>query len=325
MCLKYLVDILTEIGIWCIKIDRPTLLSATVDGGDIVLVWEDNSDNETGFSIERNDGTGWVVIDTVGANETTYTDSTGVIGTTYSYRVEAYNTSDTSAYSNTATATIVLTTIKYGALYNWYAATDARLICSAGWHTPTANEALTLRNYLDPINNDQFTNVAGGLMKETGLTYWSNPNTGATNSAGFNGRGSGVRTNLGVFSGLDIAMYLWNTRDDSPTQGGVGTLQNDLVNFSQALNSVTFKTYGCSIRPFADSTTLLDGEEGTYTGNDGKIYRTICIGTQEWVADNLWETKFRNGDDITVVTDAVAWAALATEGMCYYNNDISNA
>ena len=73
-----------------------------------------------------------------------------------------------------------------------------------------------------------------------------------------------------------------------------------------------------------DSNTLTDGEGGSYTRNDGKVYRTICIGTQEWLADNLAETKFRNGDDIPEVTDNGAWAALETAGMCAYDNDWGN-
>mgnify|MGYP006914138474 FL=1 len=80
-----------------------------------------------------------------------------------------------------------------------------------------------------------------------------------------------------------------------------------------------------SLRIVKKSTTLLNGEEGTYTGNDGKAYRTICIGTQEWLADNLCETKYRNGDMIPIVTDNTAWAALTTGAMCYYDNDINNA
>ena len=72
------------------------------------------------------------------------------------------------------------------------------------------------------------------------------------------------------------------------------------------------------------TTSLTHGQTGTYTGNDGKIYRTICIGTQEWLADNLCETKYRNGDSIPEVTDDSAWAALTTGAMCAYNNDWSN-
>ena len=84
------------------------------------------------------------------------------------------------------------------------------------------------------------------------------------------------------------------------------------------------KKYGSPIRLIKISTTLSDGEEGIYTGNDGKIYRTICIGTQEWLADNLAETKYRNGDTIPEVTDNSAWAALTTGAMCVYNNDHNN-
>jgi uncharacterized protein (TIGR02145 family) len=79
------------------------------------------------------------------------------------------------------------------------------------------------------------------------------------------------------------------------------------------------------VRLVKDTTTLSDGETGTYTGNDGKVYRTICIGTQEWLADNLAETKYRNNDSIPEVTDNTAWAGLSTGARCSYDNDPSNA
>ena len=88
------------------------------------------------------------------------------------------------------------------------------------------------------------------------------------------------------------------------------------------LNS--YKRYGLTIRLIKNSTTLSDGETGTYVGNDGKVYRTICIGTQEYIADSLAETKYSNGESITEVTDNAAWAALTTEAMCAYNNDWDN-
>ena len=81
---------------------------------------------------------------------------------------------------------------------------------------------------------------------------------------------------------------------------------------------------GASIRLIKDSTTLSHGQTGTYTGNDGRVYQTICIGTQEWLSENLMETKYRNGDAIPEVTDNTAWAALATGARCAYNNTITN-
>ena len=90
-------------------------------------------------------------------------------------------------------------------------------------------------------------------------------------------------------------------------------------------NTYHTKKAGLSVRLIKDNTTLTEGQTGIYIGNDGKVYRTICIGTQEWLADNSAETKYRDGSDIPVVTDNAAWAALATGAMCYYNNDINNA
>ena len=86
----------------------PTNLIATaVSTTQSSLSWQDNSTNETGFKIERslNGTTGWQQIATVGANVVTYSNIGLTCGTTYYYRVRAYNASGDSNYSNTANTT----------------------------------------------------------------------------------------------------------------------------------------------------------------------------------------------------------------------------
>jgi len=70
------------------------------------------------------------------------------------------------------------------------------------------------------------------------------------------------------------------------------------------------------------------GTPTSYAGNDGKIYNVVLIGTQYWIAANLAETKYRNGDWITGFDDGTYtpisnanWAALTTEAMCYYSDN----
>lgn len=79
-------------------------------------------------------------------------------------------------------------TVNYAPLYNWYVAAEVNhAIAAPGWHVPTATEWDTLATYLGGVL------VAGGKLKETGTEWWDEPNTGATNEVGFNGRGNGYR------------------------------------------------------------------------------------------------------------------------------------
>ncbi|PLX33075.1 MAG: hypothetical protein C0600_01095 [Ignavibacteria bacterium] len=73
----------------------------------ISIGWDDNSDNEDGFRVERSldGGATWTEIATVGANWSNYRNSGLSPATQYWYRVRAYNSVGTSAYSNTASAT----------------------------------------------------------------------------------------------------------------------------------------------------------------------------------------------------------------------------
>ena len=67
------------------------------------LAWNDNSNNETGFKIERStDGVSFAPIGQVDANTAVYTDLGLLAGSVYQYRVAAFNGDGTSGYSNTA-------------------------------------------------------------------------------------------------------------------------------------------------------------------------------------------------------------------------------
>jgi outer membrane lipoprotein-sorting protein len=85
----------------------PSDLTANAVACDQVdLAWTDNSDNESSFKIERSiNGIDFSEIDSVGANVTTYSDTTVAEITTYWYRVRASNSAGDSAYSNTASDT----------------------------------------------------------------------------------------------------------------------------------------------------------------------------------------------------------------------------
>jgi hypothetical protein len=70
---------------------------------DTLIQWEDNSDNECGFKIERRmGGTNFVEIDRVGINSNSYGDTGLECETIYYYRVRAYNPGGDSPYSNVA-------------------------------------------------------------------------------------------------------------------------------------------------------------------------------------------------------------------------------
>jgi len=60
---------------------------------------------------------------------------------------------------------------------------------------------------------------------------------------------------------------------------------------------------------------------GTMTDQQGNVYKTIVIGTQEWMAENLKTTIYRNGNAIANVTGNNQWADLTTGAWCYYNNN----
>jgi uncharacterized protein (TIGR02145 family) len=77
--------------------------------------------------------------------------------------------------------------IPYGALYNWYAANNVHGLAPAGWRIPDNADWNKLITFLGG------TPIAGGKLKEIGISHWLAPNMGATDSYGFKGLSSGYR------------------------------------------------------------------------------------------------------------------------------------
>ena len=95
----------------------------------------------------------------------------------------------------------------YGKLYNWYAVTDSRKLCPAGWHVPTYSEWTILDNYLGGIA------IAGGKMKSK--TGWTSQNIGATNESDFSGLPGGRRRYDGDYWDGGSQGYWWSTTEYS--------------------------------------------------------------------------------------------------------------
>jgi uncharacterized protein (TIGR02145 family) len=99
-----------------------------------------------------------------------------------------------------------------------------------------------------------------------------------------------------------------NEDDDTSNSGG---------NNNQGNNGNTSGTPHTCGAPNVHNPTL---SYGTMTDQEGNTYKTIVIGTQEWMAENLNTSIYRNGDAIPTNLDNNEWSS-TTSGAYTLNND----
>jgi len=151
------------------------LQAAAVSGNQIDLSWNDNSNNETGFRIDRKIGTGsFSFLTNVGANSTSYSDNTAGPTTSYTYRVRAENAVGNSNYatSNAVTTPDVAPT----APTNLQAATVASNQVDLTWNDNSNNE--TGFRIERKVGNGSFSLLANVNANATSHSdNTANPNT----------------------------------------------------------------------------------------------------------------------------------------------------
>ncbi len=86
--------------------------------------------------------------------------------------------------------------------------------------------------------------------------------------------------------------------------------------------SLNIASQVCSIS-LAVQAQPTNGYGGDITDAENNIYKTVYIGTQHWMAENLKVTKYNDGTTIPNIFDNTLWQSNTSGAWAYYNNDAS--
>jgi uncharacterized protein (TIGR02145 family) len=104
------------------------------------------------------------------------------------------------------------------------------------------------------------------------------------------------------------------TISGTPTTAGT-------ANFSIILGG---KTCSINLKVEVVSQNPTSGYGPNITDTEGNTYKTVYIGTQQWMAENLKVSKYSDGTTIPNITDNNQWENLTTGAWAYYKNDAAN-
>ena len=159
---------------------------------------------------------------------------------------------------------------KYGRLYEW---DDALEVCPSGWHLPSTAEWDALISY---VGRDE-----GKKLKAIDNVWRDGP---GTDDYGFTALPGGVFTN--EFANINITGFWWTATERNATTAYDRRMEgtrNDVVR-----NLYPSKTAQLSVRCVLGPSSSSSITYGSITDlRDSKRYRTVRIGTQNWMAENL--------------------------------------
>lgn len=128
--------------------------------------------------------------------------------------------------------------ITYGALYNWYTVGTTKL-CPAGWHIPSDEEWTTLTTYLGGDS------AAYNKLKETGVSHWQSPNSGASDESGMAALAGGYRNSYGTFGSIKKSCYWWTSDEFNAVDADYWLLAYD---YKRVTTNNSSKKSGFSVR-----------------------------------------------------------------------------
>ncbi|MDR0206017.1 MAG: InlB B-repeat-containing protein [Bacteroidales bacterium] len=107
----------------------------------------------------------------------------------------------------------------------------------------------------------------------------------------------------------------WNTKAD-----GTGYLLTDEQSIVLTENIALYAQWAdlsVTGKPCTGTPTVKDA--------DGNTYKTVKIGSQCWMKENLKTTKYNTGEVIPLIINNMDWSEAVSGAYCYYDNNIANA
>jgi fibronectin type 3 domain-containing protein len=289
----------------------PTNLTATgISSTQINLAWTASTDNVgvTGYRVERCTGAGCSSFAQIGSTTTatTYSDTTAVVATSYSYRVRATDAAgNLSTYSNTATATAPDTTPPT-APTNLAATASSSSQIGVTWTASTDNVGVT--GYRIERCTGASCSSFGQIATPTATSYNDTGLTAST-SYSYRVRATDAAGNLSIYSNTASAATSGSsiTVSVSPARGGLtlsqkltvtATLTNDTTNAGVSWSSIGGGSFSAPNSTTGQAVTFIaPSSPGVLTIKatslaDGSKIATATIG----VTDLTGVTTYLNGN-----------------------------
>jgi OOP family OmpA-OmpF porin len=122
----------------------------------------------------------------------------------------------------------------YGYLYNWE---TAKKVCPSGWHLSTREDWSKLTSYLGGDS------LAGGKLKETGISHWGTPNNEATNESGFTALPGGKYDPKSGFSQMGTEGGWWTPDEWTTTDPNLIESSKTIANIITLINNPDYPAY----------------------------------------------------------------------------------
>jgi len=145
----------------------------------------------------------------------------------------------------------------YGRLYTWYAITDSRNVCPAGWHVATNDDLTVLTEYLENngfgyqgSGNDigkAMASVSGWNIDPTSGNVGNDQ--GSNNSSGFSILPGGYRSFIGTFISKESGGFWWSKTEFSEVNAYARALRSYIDGVYYYYNT---KKNGYSVRCLKD-------------------------------------------------------------------------